>query len=204
MREPDLCLAEETCYEEAAVCWKHHQAVEARLAMAEDAAAKGDLARQTAGGMELEIAELKARLAEAERDAARYRWLREQHWSKSAVAVVASPKQAVKLGHDCPSDERLDAFIDGLMATADSATPASSGDATKAMLASSASGAFPTPGPQVCPRCGVVKNAACVYSWHQVNAVTVSASSASGLRDGEIRDQIGRDMKATSTVTGAP
>jgi hypothetical protein len=36
--------------------------------MAEDAAAKGDLARQTAGGMEMEIEELKARLAKVEQD----------------------------------------------------------------------------------------------------------------------------------------
>lgn len=41
--------------------------MERKLVYAEDAAAKGDLARQTAGGMEMEIAELKERLAEAER-----------------------------------------------------------------------------------------------------------------------------------------
>ena len=36
-----------------------------QLAFANDAAAKGDLARQTAGGMEMEIQELRARLGEA-------------------------------------------------------------------------------------------------------------------------------------------
>ena len=41
-----------------------------QLAYANDAAAKGDLARQTAGGMEMEIQELRARLEAAERDAA--------------------------------------------------------------------------------------------------------------------------------------
>lgn len=45
-------------------------------------------------------------------DAARYRWLRTQHWHGSALCVVANPKQAVKLGHDCPSMERLDDLID--------------------------------------------------------------------------------------------
>lgn len=45
-------------------------------------------------------------------DAARYRWLREQHWYDAQLCVVAGPKQAVKLGHDCPSGERLDAAID--------------------------------------------------------------------------------------------
>lgn len=45
-------------------------------------------------------------------DAMRYRWLRAQHWNDSPLAVVANPKQAIKLGHDCPSDERLDELID--------------------------------------------------------------------------------------------
>lgn len=46
-------------------------------------------------------------------DAARYRWLRQQHWFDGpALAVVANPKSAVKLGHDMPTLERLDAAID--------------------------------------------------------------------------------------------
>ncbi|HGN0982647.1 TPA: hypothetical protein ACKR7U_005783 [Pseudomonas aeruginosa] len=52
--------------------YKHYQfilasdydALAARLAMAEDAAAKGDAARQQCGGMEMEIEELRAELAE--------------------------------------------------------------------------------------------------------------------------------------------
>jgi hypothetical protein len=84
---------------------------------------------------------LAARLAEAERDAARYRWLRD-----SRPNVV----DGVLLDRDGEWDAAIDLAI-----------------------AASASGAFPTPGPQVCPRCGVVENASCMYSWHQVNAVTV-------------------------------
>lgn len=48
----------------------------------------------------------------AREDAKRYRWLRDQDWFSSPLAVVHSPKDAVKLGHDCPSRDRLDAAID--------------------------------------------------------------------------------------------
>jgi len=44
-------------------------------------------------------------------DAARYRWLRAQHWHDGPMCVVVAPKQSVKLGADCPSEERLDALI---------------------------------------------------------------------------------------------
>lgn len=47
-----------------------------------------------------------------ERDAARYRWLRAQNWNDGPLAVVANPKDAVKLGKDCPSLDRLDEAID--------------------------------------------------------------------------------------------
>ena len=46
------------------------------------------------------------------KDAERYRWLREQHWSTDTIAVVLNPKQAVKLGYVCPSDSLLDETID--------------------------------------------------------------------------------------------
>ena len=49
---------------------------------------------------------------EVERDAERYRWLREQFWLSSPLAVVRDPKAAVKPGYDCPSLARLDAAID--------------------------------------------------------------------------------------------
>ena len=42
---------------------KDYDALAAKLAMAEDAAAKGDAARQQCGGMEMEIEELRAELA---------------------------------------------------------------------------------------------------------------------------------------------
>lgn len=48
-------------------------------------------------------------------DAIRYRWLREQHWDHSAMAVVSDPKANVRLGTYCPSEDRLDAAIDAAM-----------------------------------------------------------------------------------------
>ncbi|HEK2618699.1 TPA: hypothetical protein ACKPZN_003841 [Pseudomonas aeruginosa] len=46
------------------VRYADYDALAAKLAMAEDAAAKGDAARQQCGGMEMEIEELRAELAE--------------------------------------------------------------------------------------------------------------------------------------------
>ena len=54
--------------------------------------------------------------SELVKDAARYRWLREQHWSDSKFAVVSNPKTAVNLGSICPSRELLDEAIDEAMA----------------------------------------------------------------------------------------
>ena len=48
--------------------------------------------------------------------ARRYLWLREQHWFNGQICVVLDPKQALKLGFDCPSGDRLDTFIDEFMA----------------------------------------------------------------------------------------
>ncbi len=48
------------------------------------------------------------------KDAERYRWLRKQNWNEAGISCVVNPKLAVKLGHDCPSRERLDAIIDEL------------------------------------------------------------------------------------------
>ena len=50
------------------------------------------------------------------RDADRYRWLRAQHWTDNTIAAVRWPKDAMKLGHDAPSGERLDDLIDEAMA----------------------------------------------------------------------------------------
>lgn len=46
------------------------------------------------------------------KDAARYQWLREQHWSGGVIAVVLEPKRTVKLGAVCPSGVQLDRIID--------------------------------------------------------------------------------------------
>jgi hypothetical protein len=59
-----------------------------------------------------EITRLRAEVEALRADAERYRWLREQHWNDSPMCVVMNPRACVKLGSDCPSDERLDAAID--------------------------------------------------------------------------------------------
>lgn len=69
----------------------------------------------TAGASCYEAIELITRLRQAEKDAARYRWLRECRWDKSNLCVVTKPKVSVKLGADFPSSERLDSAIDEAM-----------------------------------------------------------------------------------------
>lgn len=53
---------------------------------------------------------------DANKDAERYRWLREQHWSTDGtLAVVCDPTHSVYPGSDCPSGGRLDEAIDAKM-----------------------------------------------------------------------------------------
>ncbi len=47
------------------------------------------------------------------KDAERYRKLRSMHWSDGGLCVTNA--YAVKLGHTCPSEDRLDAAIDAAM-----------------------------------------------------------------------------------------
>lgn len=77
---------------------------------------------RTAESYAEEAAELRRNLRDARaerdvlrRDAERYRWLRAQHWNTSPLCVVAEPKDAVKLGHCCPSGEYLDIAVDDAM-----------------------------------------------------------------------------------------
>ena len=49
---------------------------------------------------------------ETELNANRYLHVRAQHWSSSRLCVVMNPKDAVKLGHNCPSGDLLDFEID--------------------------------------------------------------------------------------------
>lgn len=62
-----------------------------------------------------ENARLREELEAAQADAARYRFLRDQHWTTGELCVVKNPMKAVKLGYDLPSGERLDAAIDAAM-----------------------------------------------------------------------------------------
>ena len=75
---------------------------------------RGDCAA-IAGEADCEIAALRFALDEVRKEAARYRWLRAQNWNDGLLAVVADPKDAIKLGYDCPSLDRLDEQIDAAM-----------------------------------------------------------------------------------------
>ena len=77
------------------------------------------LRRKTASEEELQAADmiekLREELAAEKKDAERYRWLREQHWSKSKLCAVKDPSDAVKIGYSCPSLGMLDEEIDAAM-----------------------------------------------------------------------------------------
>lgn len=65
-------------------------------------------AAPTTNTVNIDRAEHEAMKADAER----YRWLREQTWFSSSMCVVVYPKKVVKLGADCPSQDKLDQAID--------------------------------------------------------------------------------------------
>ena len=75
----------------------------------------------TTTGPDRDCAEAASELEALQADAERYRWLRTQDWFSGPLAVVAEPKKAIKLGHDSPSRERLDQFIDAAMRSPESA-----------------------------------------------------------------------------------
>jgi hypothetical protein len=56
------------------------------------------------------------------RDAERYRWLRQQDWFAGKLCVLRDPKKILTsgsgLGADCPARDRLDAAIDAAMSGA--------------------------------------------------------------------------------------
>ncbi len=78
------------------------------LATAEDATGMNDSA--------IAMREAATALERLRKDAERYRWLREQHWSEAEICVVTNPKDAIKLGYYCPSSVRLDSAIDAAIA----------------------------------------------------------------------------------------
>lgn len=65
------------------------------------------------------LQEIQAKHDALVKDAARYRWLREQHWNKNVIGVVPDPKKALDLGIDTLAMTRLDNFIDKIMAVKD-------------------------------------------------------------------------------------
>ncbi|CAG4900440.1 hypothetical protein [Paraburkholderia saeva] len=54
-------------------------------------------------------------LEELQRDAERYRWLREQHWNDADMFVVTGSNTRVHLGTYCPSLDLLDIAIDAAL-----------------------------------------------------------------------------------------
>lgn len=59
------------------------------------------------------IEALLDRVEKAEKDAERYRWLRERYWTKGGL-VVTEVKN-VRLGAMCPTEKNLDEAIDSAM-----------------------------------------------------------------------------------------
>ena len=62
-----------------------------------------------------EAEEIEKYVAQLEKNASRYEWLRAQFWESSKICAVTNPKNAIKLGYYAPSGTLLDDFIDGLM-----------------------------------------------------------------------------------------
>jgi hypothetical protein len=61
------------------------------------------------------LATFEPSVEEHARDAARYRWLRAQHWSEGVRALVVTKPAALRLGALTFSREQLDAEIDTAM-----------------------------------------------------------------------------------------
>jgi hypothetical protein len=79
----------------------------------------------------------EARIAELEKDAKRYRWLREQNWNDAPLCVVRAPRYAIRLGYDCPSRDRLDVAIDAALSTLPAQTDTQQGNVACASSGSS-------------------------------------------------------------------
>jgi hypothetical protein len=82
--------------------WNEAMATHKNIALLEQqlAEAKEQMSRQAANGL----------------DAARYRWLRSQHWEGNKLGVVLRPKDNTRLGSFLPSDTLLDETIDHMIA----------------------------------------------------------------------------------------
>ncbi|EPH1498290.1 hypothetical protein L4P04_006263 [Pseudomonas aeruginosa] len=88
-----------------------YDALAAKLAMAEDAAAKGDAARHQCGGMEMEIQELKTKLAELEKQ-------EPVAWG----AFHFGGKRDGKLYTQCETEAQIEAYILDMHRSSDSLT----------------------------------------------------------------------------------
>lgn len=78
----------------------------------------GDLYRSHLVGWMLKAYEAALTSPEVQalrKDAERYQWLRQQHWSDSEMCIVCRPKETVRPGGYCPSLALLDSHIDAAM-----------------------------------------------------------------------------------------
>lgn len=90
--------------------------------------ARASLPPENTQGHQAELRGSDSPSSAAEKDAARYRWLRQQEWFSSDLCVLRDPKRVltrgIGLGADCPSLSRLDTAIDdALAALANEPTP---------------------------------------------------------------------------------
>lgn len=81
------------------------------LALLDEIKTLEDLYQMHKATEERQMIDLKAEVEALRKHAELYRALRTMHWHSSPLAVVRNPKLAIKPGHDCPSDERLDEAI---------------------------------------------------------------------------------------------
>lgn len=98
-----------SCGEVAAELRRQHAEIERLTAALDEARAERSVAYLAFERVSAERDALRA-------DAERYRWLRNTHWSTNPLCVVSDPKNAVKLGHTCPTGEYLDMEIDAARA----------------------------------------------------------------------------------------
>ena len=108
-------------YEEASIalhanqCWDDTTVEQAKAAkVAAKAKLLSVITQSYQAGHNAGVAHHKQATLHMRENAGRYRWLRQQHWSTSTIAVVLDPKKNVELGATLPSLEDLDAEIDRL------------------------------------------------------------------------------------------
>ena len=97
---------------ECAVFWEEHHP---ECPVAREVAhllARRDTLKQICKLLRESLADSEKLQEEYKLDAERYRLLRSMRWETAPLAVVTRPKDSVRLGYDCPNEERLDTMLD--------------------------------------------------------------------------------------------